>query len=370
VIDECAQDAFAPVLWRAFALGMNAVRLSVFAGLGLMLAVAPAGAMPGDGPPKLLNSVTPEYPAALKAQRIVGWAEILCLVDEQGAVGDVTVEHTTLDEFGRAAAAAVRQFQYQPAIKGGRPYAVHVRIPVNFNLGDDDLAEQESHRAKEALADGPPIMEISAIDEWPELEQEIRPVTPASLVKQRAMGQAMVGFVVDEHGLPRDVHLVFTTHSECAEPAVAAVRRWKFAPGKKDGRVVRVNLQVPMVFFPETFRANGPRVRPGVRDRIELDGTGDFASGGKRELPRPTKMVHIEYPGEMRSRGQAGVVKVEAIINSRGVVTHVHAVDAANLYFAVLTERALSHTTFFPAKIGGMPVPCHVIIPVTFQLMY
>jgi TonB family protein len=349
---------------------MNAVRLWVFAGLGLMLAVAQAETLPGDGPPKLLNSVTPEYPAELKAQQIVGWAEILCLVGEQGEVGEVTVEHASLDEFGRAAAAAVRQFQYQPAIKNGRPYAVHVRIPVNFNLGDDDLAEQESRRAKEILPAGPPTADVAELDEWPALEREVRPATPAVLVAQRTMGQAMVGFVVDEHGIPRDVHLIFTTLKECAEPAVAAVRQWKFTPGRKDGRLVRVPLQVPIVFFPETFRANGPRVRPGVKDWIEFDSLSELASGGKREPPRPTKMVQIEYPAEMETRFQGGAVNVEAIINSRGVVTHVHAVDAANQYFAALAERALSQSTFLPARIRGMPIPCHVVFPVHFKFLY
>ncbi len=187
---------------------------------------------PPDGPPRLLQPVDPEYPATLKEQRVTGWAEIGFRVDENGTVGDITVVDTSFAEFGRAAADAVRQFKYQPAYKNGRPCAVRAQIPIIFDFDDDELAEMDSHRAKEVLPPGPPTVEISAVDEWPELKKEIHPATPAVLKAKSWMGQATVDFVVDENGDPRDVHVVATTHHECAEPAVVAVRQWKFTPGR------------------------------------------------------------------------------------------------------------------------------------------
>lgn len=61
-------------------------------------------------------------------------------------------------------------------------------------------------------------------------------------------GQVMVSFIVTEQGDVHDPHVIQSTHSGLERDAVDAVRHWRFAPGRKNGRPVNMRLQVPIVF--------------------------------------------------------------------------------------------------------------------------
>jgi TonB family protein len=339
--------------------------------LSCLLAVGPwlGAQIPPDGPPRLLKSVKPEYPAALKEQRIVGAADLLCLIDEQGDVTEVSIERASREEFGRAAAEAVRRCKYQPAIKGGQPRAVRVRLPVNFDFSESELAEMDARRTGEILPPGPPLVDIAALDEWPELRKEVRPKTPAILARIHRMGQTVVRLVVDENGQPRDVRVLATTQVECSEAAVEAVRQCTFSPGKKDGKPVRVDLRLPVVFFPEDSWASGFRLRPGVEGWIDEGKLAELDKNKEFQPPRVIKRERPEFPAEMSLRRKSGSVNVEAIIDARGRVTHVHSVGESNQFFAVVAERALSRWKFAPAKSGDVAVPCRIVLPVSFTMM-
>lgn len=322
-----------------------------------------------DGPPRLLKSVAPIYPAQLREQRVIGSANILCRITEEGKVSDATVEYATQQDFGLSALAAVRQFKYQPAIKNGQNRATKVKIPVEFSFDDSELAGFEEQRAKESLPPGPPILAAREVDQLPGLKKEIRPKTPSPLSQSRQTGQTLTGFVVDEQGMPRDVHPIITTHAECATAAVEVIRQWKFSPATKEGKAVRVAIELPMVFFPEDTSANGARVRPGVRSTLSAKAVRQArdAEGGNYAPPRPRKQQPVEFPAEMSRRGLVGRVVVEFVINPHGEVSEVQAVDQTNAFFSTLAERAVSHWTFSPAKKDGVPVYCRAQQLIEFQ---
>jgi protein TonB len=322
-----------------------------------------------DGPPKLLDSVTPEYPVHLKEQRVVGSAQIICLIDENGSVKDAAVDHAALPEFGQAALAAVRQFKYQPAVKNGQRRAIKVAIPIEFSLGDGILAELEARRTKEPLPPGLPIIAAKEVDILPMLKKEIRPKTPEILKQSRQLGQTVMGFIVDERGVPRDVHAIVTTHAECAKEALAVITQWRFSPATKDGKAVRTAIELPLVFFPEDTSANGARVKPGVSSTLsdKVVRQAQAAEGGNFTPPRPRKQQSMEFPEEMAIRGQTGRVVVEFVINPHGEVCEVQTMDKTNAFFSTLAERAVSHWTFIPAKKDGVPVYCHVKQLIEFQ---
>ncbi len=334
----------------------------------MLAALVRAQSQPADGPPKVLEPAPLEYPAKLREQRITGWARIALRIGEQGEITEAKVNEETTSEFGQAALAAARRFKFQPAYKAGRPCAMPVILPFVFDFDDADFAEMEAHRTKEVLPPGPPTVEISAAQDWPELKDEVRPKTPAALQDRNWMGEATIGFVVDETGIPRDVHLVEATEVECVAPAIAAVRQWKFFPGRVDNQPVRVALEVPIVFFPESNRSNGARVKPGVSRRINRWKPGPDVSAGSFQPPRAIKKVMPAYPEEMRSLDIDGEVTVEVVIDAFGRVTHVRTIKAENMFFGVLAERALSYWTFAPASRGGMPVPCRFRQGIRFML--
>lgn len=320
-------------------------------------------------PPKALRRSAPEYPAALKAQRVVGSANLSFLVDVNGDVKEVRVEHAAQEAFGRAAAAAVSQWKYQPATKAGQPVALRVGMSLEFSLTGAELARLEEVREKEALPPGPAPLEVAELDEWPELKKEIRPKTPPVLQAQRRMGQAIMAFVVDEQGVPRDIHPVVVTHVECGVEAAVAIAQWRFEPGRKAGQAVRVAMELPMVFFPESTSSSGLRVKPGVKRGSP---PGDVLGVDRSDIvmPTPLKRVAPDYPDEMADRHSEGIVNVDIVIDSRGRVTHVLSVGESNAFFATVAERAVSHWRFKPATVNGIPVACRVCQPINFYLTY
>ena len=58
----------------------------------------------------------------------------------------------------------------------------------------------------------------------------------------------MVAFIITSTGDVVDAYAVSSSRREFERPAVEAVMRWKFRPGKKGGHVVNTKARVPIKF--------------------------------------------------------------------------------------------------------------------------
>lgn len=100
---------------------------------------APAAAAPAgsayDERPRVLKKVDPEYPQLAKMTGVEGIVVLAVLIDESGNIEDIEVVkslgNTGCDE---AAVEAVKQWQFAPATRQGKPIAARVTLPVLFNL--------------------------------------------------------------------------------------------------------------------------------------------------------------------------------------------------------------------------------------------
>ncbi len=61
-------------------------------------------------------------------------------------------------------------------------------------------------------------------------------------------GDVNVGFIVDSDGNVRDAYPISSSHREFEVPAVQAVSKWKFRPGRRGGKAVNTRMSVPIVF--------------------------------------------------------------------------------------------------------------------------
>ena len=61
-------------------------------------------------------------------------------------------------------------------------------------------------------------------------------------------GQAEIAYIVNEKGRTEEVQIATATNQEFGEAARDAVARWRFKPGKKDGKPVRTAV-VQIVTF-------------------------------------------------------------------------------------------------------------------------
>ena len=88
----------------------------------------------------------------------------------------------------------------------------------------------------------------SKVDESPVPIKTPPPRYPLSLKLQRIEGLVAVAIVIDERGSVISGTVVKSTHKDFEEPALDAVKGWKFRPGKKDGVAVKVRVTAPLRF--------------------------------------------------------------------------------------------------------------------------
>ena len=74
----------------------------------------------------------------------------------------------------------------------------------------------------------------------PEYSEEAR--------KAKFQGTVILFVVVDEHGNPKDLKVIRPLGLGLDQKAIEAVEKWKFSPGKKDGRAVPVQATIEVNF--------------------------------------------------------------------------------------------------------------------------
>jgi TonB family protein len=82
----------------------------------------------------------------------------------------------------------------------------------------------------------------------PQLTMKVEPEYSEEARKAKYSGTVLLSIVVDEHGLPRDIHVIRPLGLGLDEKAIEAVQKWRFRPGMKGGRPVATQAQVEVNF--------------------------------------------------------------------------------------------------------------------------
>lgn len=92
------------------------------------------------------------------------------------------------------------------------------------------------------------VFDIANLDQRPEVRFQAGPKFPIALKRAGINGSATVQFIVDASGDVRDAVAVKSTHREFENPAIEAVLKWKFRPGKKGNAVVNTRMEAEIEF--------------------------------------------------------------------------------------------------------------------------
>jgi protein TonB len=91
------------------------------------------------------------------------------------------------------------------------------------------------------------IFSMSDLDQEPRVIYQPGPILNKKL-RRRAPGTVYVIFIVNERGRVENPIVQKSTDPIFNKAAVAAVRQWRFEPGKRNGEAVRFRLRVPITF--------------------------------------------------------------------------------------------------------------------------
>lgn len=80
----------------------------------------------------------------------------------------------------------------------------------------------------------------------------VAPDYPATLKRDGVSGIVTVKCTIDEKGDVTETEVVKSSNAAFDEPAVAALKKWKFKPAKQDGNPVAIKVSIPIKFVYES----------------------------------------------------------------------------------------------------------------------
>ena len=85
-------------------------------------------------PPVPVRTVAPEVPAEFARSNSTGLVTVNFMVDDKGNVQEPKVVKSSHVELEAPALVAIKKWRFKPATKGGTAVAVHVTIPIKFQV--------------------------------------------------------------------------------------------------------------------------------------------------------------------------------------------------------------------------------------------
>ncbi|MEO6874455.1 MAG: energy transducer TonB [Opitutaceae bacterium] len=92
------------------------------------------------------------------------------------------------------------------------------------------------------------VFSPSLLDNPPRTKSQVSPIYPYEARMAGRPGAVLVEFVVDESGRVLEPHVLSSNDPLFDAPTLRAVAKWRFEPGRRDGRVVRFRMTVPVAF--------------------------------------------------------------------------------------------------------------------------
>jgi protein TonB len=92
------------------------------------------------------------------------------------------------------------------------------------------------------------VFDLKDLDQNPVARSQNPPTYPFEMKRAGVSGEVVVEFIVNVNGDVQDAFVRRSTQREFEAPALQAVSKWKFRPGKKGGKAVNVRMLVPIAF--------------------------------------------------------------------------------------------------------------------------
>lgn len=249
-------------------------------------------------------------------------------IDETGTVNKVDPVPLKEPKLTKAIIQAVKQWRFEPSKAAGIPVSTTIRVPVLFTW--------------------PNLFKDTDLTQPPRPIKQRKPIYPYSERAGGFRGEVVVEFTVTASGDVRDAEVRQSNNLNFNEPALEAVRPWKFEPGSIDGRAVNARMRVPMVF----------ELEGGARDRYEVSKARSSKLPPVLQNDYPPKVKNVAqgvYPFEQLEKGAKATVSVRFMVEPSGKVIFIEQKDKSLTDFDRAARAMLEEFEFIPASKDGKP---------------
>jgi protein TonB len=125
-----------------------------------------------------------------------------------------------------------------------------LELALGPSVGDGFLSGDFAVKLQAVTASTSQVAELFSIadlDQKPRVVNQPSPVLDAA-ARKRTPGQVTIVFVVDARGRVETPTVQSSTDPLLEKAALAAVKQWRFEPGKRNGEPVRFRMRVPIAF--------------------------------------------------------------------------------------------------------------------------
>ena len=311
----------------------------------LLFAQAVPTAVPGSGAPAITKRILSQYGGIASDMGYQAAVVLYLQVNPEGKPGNIQVLQSAGFGLDERAIAAVRQWEYSPAVVDGKPVSAQVSAEVRLESG-----EKNSWVVRRSMYTTPHTESARETLEPPRLRQYVAPGAGAC---KASSGRANFMFQISEIGVPENIRAIGMTGGQLPEGLSRSVLPWRYFPGTADGK---------------------PRISNG---RIELEcGAGEQAGeraiyrrGGGVSLPKVIFKVNPEYSEEARRAEKSGNVMLSVVVDPDGRASDIFVVKSLGLG---LDEKAMASVTqwrFSPGMRAGSPVAMYVTVQMNFRLL-
>lgn len=123
-------------------------------------------------------------------------------------------------------------------------------VALNPSFGEGLLAGDFAVSLNTVTSDSKDIdklFSISELDQKPRAIYQPGPMLTKD-VRKKAPGTVYIIFIVDQNGRVQNPTVQKSTDPVFDKPALTAIKKWKFEPGKRNGKPVRFRMRVPFTF--------------------------------------------------------------------------------------------------------------------------
>jgi TonB family protein len=223
-------------------LGVKKAVLILAAALSLVIPIA---AMHVSSPSETVLPVVdqyttpPLYSDEARSRGVEGKVMVEVTVGRDGKAKALHVVRGLGYGLDQNALVAVRDWNFVPAKWNGRSIESAVHVDVEFSLKNAELNELIANDMATRI--GPGVTP-------PQVIHRADPAYPANLSARKPEGAVVLDAVIPEDGKPRVIRVIRSLDWQFDETAINAFKEWRFSPAMKDGRPVKVRMNVAVEF--------------------------------------------------------------------------------------------------------------------------